>query len=172
VAAQEAEQNRETIIKAAYLYNFAMYAEWPRTAAGGDPKNFYIGVLGKGDLNAPLKKLAASKTVKDKPIILYHFPSIKDYKPCHILFVAAEPAEDKKESAADRLAAALKQTKRKPVMIVTESEGLAQKGATVNFFIEENVVKFEINQDAVKEAGLQISPRVLQLGKIIPSPKK
>jgi len=73
---------------------------------------------------------------------------------------------------ADRLAAALKQTKGTPVLIVTEKEGLAQKGATINFYIEENNVKFEINLDAVKAADLQISSKVLRVGKIIQSPKK
>jgi hypothetical protein len=172
IHAQEEAAEREALIKAGYLYNFAIYTQWPKNAAGGDTEKFYIGILGKGDLSPSLKKLAAAKSVQGKPIVLYHFSSIKDYKPCHLLFIAAEPAGNAKESAQERLAAALKKTKGQPVLVVTESAGLAQKGATVNFYIEDNLVKFEINLDAAKGANVQIHPKVLGLGKIIRSPEK
>jgi hypothetical protein len=171
-SAQDAEENREALIKAAYLYNFAVHSQWPKNAAGGAKEKFIIGVLGKGDLNPALKKIAAGKTVQDKPIVLHHFASIGDYKPCHLLFIAAEAAADHKESAAERLEAALQKTKGTPVLIVAENEGLAQKGATINFYIEDNNVKFEINLDAVKRADLQISSKVLRVGKIIQDAKK
>jgi len=170
--AQEGEENREALIKAAYLYNFAVHSEWPKNAAGGARDKFCIGILGGGDLSPFLKKIAATKTVQEKPIELSQFASVADYKPCHLLFIAHEPATGRKESAAERLEAALKQIKNAPVLIVTESDGLAQKGATINFYIEENKVKFEVNLDAVKRADLQISSKVLRLGKIIQSTKK
>jgi hypothetical protein len=171
-AAQDDEEDREAAIKAAYLYNFAVYSQWPKNAAGADKEKFYVGVLGKGTLNSPLKKLAASKMVQGKPLVVQHFQSIADYKPCQILFIAADGASDKKDSAEDRLAAALKKTNGTPVLIVSESEGLALKGAAINFFIEENVVRFEVNLDAVKEAGVEISSKVLRLGKVVSRSKK
>jgi hypothetical protein len=172
VAAQDAEENREAIIKAACLYNFAMHTQWPKDAAVGAKDKFHIGVVGKGDLNPFLKKIADTRTVHDKSIAVHHFPSLKDYEPCHVLFVSREPAVDSKESAADRLAAAVKKAKGTPTMIVSESEGLAEKGATINFYVEENVVKFEINLDTAKAAGLEISSKVLRLAKVIQGSKK
>jgi YfiR/HmsC-like len=171
-SAQEAEENREALIKAAYLYNFAVHSQWPKNAVAGTKDKFCIGVLGGGALNPFLKKIAATKTVQDKPIELHQFASVADYKPCHLLFIAREPAAGRKESAAERLEAALKKIKDAPVLVVTETEGLAQKGATINFYIEENNVKFEVNLDAVKRADLQISSKVLRLAKVIQSTKK
>jgi hypothetical protein len=164
------DENREYKIKAAFLYNFGLYVQWPKDAKFPDGEKFYIGVLGKDEVGPYLRKIAATKILQDKKIVVQHFEEVKDYKPCHILFVVGETAGEE-ESAAHRLKAVLKKIKNAPVLLVSEGKGLAQQGAMINFFIEDNLVKFEINPDAAKAAGLRISSQVLRLGKIVHAPK-
>jgi len=168
--AQEQPQiiDREFEIKAAYLYNFGLYVKWPKGAVPGNDPKFIIGVLGKDRASASLDKVAETKKVDDKKVVIQRFKSMEDYKPCHILFISGAAAGEKDEKAEERLAAALKQIKGKPVLIVTENEGLALKGAVINFFVDDNRVKFEINPEAAKGQGLEVSSKLLQLGKIVP----
>jgi hypothetical protein len=157
--------DREYEIKAAYLYNFGLYVEWPKEWAPGDSKEFVIGILGKDPFGVNLAKIAVDKKVNGKAIVVHVFKSIKDYKPCHMLFISG--GGEKEESAGARLAAALKKIKDDPVLVVCETAGLAKKGAVINFLIEENTVHFEINTDLAKNANLQISSKLLRLGKKI-----
>jgi hypothetical protein len=169
--AQPPEEDREFHLKAAFLYNFGLYIDWPK-GAGGDQDSFVIGVLGKNSVVPFLQRGTANRNIQNKKIVIRHFPSAENCTACHILFVASEPAENRDESAAARLAAALKKMKGKPVLVVSETDGLARKGAAINFFVEENRVRFEINPEELKARGLQVSAKLLQVGKIIQSAKK
>src|SRR5262249_15200341 len=98
--------------------------------------------------------------------VIHRFKSMADYKPCHILFIS-RAATDGKESPDDRLAEAVRKLKNAPVLLVSDTEGHAGKGAIIDLFIEDNRVKFEVNPAVAKQAGLQISSKLLQLGKIV-----
>jgi hypothetical protein len=158
-------------IKAAYLYNFGLYVDWPKEAAG-DHGSFVIGVLGKNLPGPYLAKIAATRTIKGKKIVISHFASADDYKPCHILFIPTMADGDREDTAEDRLAAVLKKIRGEPVLLVGESEGFAQKGGMINFYLDNNRVKFEINRDAAREQGLQISAQLLRVGRIVQTPKR
>jgi len=160
--------DREYEIKAAYLYNFGLYVQWPRGSVPTEQEEFVIGVLGKDVFDSNLDKLATAKKVQGRKIVIHRFKSMADYKPCHILFISRSAAEGNKESPEDRLAEAMQKLKNKPVLLVAESNGLAMKGAMINLFVEENRVKFEVNPGAGKQAGLQMSSKLLQLGKVVP----
>jgi hypothetical protein len=172
VRAQVQDEDREPEIKAAFLYNFGLYTRWPKGAAGGNDDKFVIGVLGKKATLPFLKVAAENKTVHNKKIVVRHFASPDDYQPCHILFVTAEADGEKEGAAAKRLEAVIKKTNGKPVLIVSESEGFAKKGATINLIIDNNRVRFEINPERAKAAGLQISSNLLKLGILIDSSRK
>jgi hypothetical protein len=154
------EVNREYAIKAAYLYNFGRYVEWPPESFGGNDSPFVIGVLGKDPFGAILDEIAATKKVEGRRVIVRRFATMAEYKPCHILFVAASVAPDQK-------AAALKKAHGSVVLLVGEEAGFARQGGTVNFFIEQNKVRFEINLDAAKREQLRISSKLLSLARIV-----
>jgi hypothetical protein len=163
-------------LKAAFLYHFALFVQYPSPAA--DPKDpFAIGVLGKDPFGASLDRVAAIKTVDGRPITIRRFRSVEDYKQCSILFIAIESAadegetNDKKDSPEDRLAALLDKVKDAPVLIVGDSPGLGKRGAIINFYIQENKIRFEINKGAAKKHGLQLSSKLLKLGKIVSEDK-
>lgn len=161
--AQPAVIDREYEIKAAYLYNFGLYIEWPKNAFPGDDK-FVIGVLGPNPFGGSLDAIAAKKTIQGKKIVVRKFASIKDYQPCHILFISGEAdAQADEKTAEERAKAALEKTKGSPVLLVADTMGLAQKGVMMNFVIEENKINIEVNLDAAKRAGLKISSKLLGL---------
>lgn len=154
-AAQE-PVSREYEIKAVYLYHFCRYVEWPKDAVPGDDSAFIVGVLGPDLFGDHLKRLS-DQTVNKKKIIVQRFASIDDFKPCHIVFIAPD------DMAEQRLAALRAKTKDTPVLLVGNTPGFVRKGAVFNFFIEQNTVKFEINPDAARRAGLKINAQLYQL---------
>ena len=150
---------REYAVKAAFLVNFAGYVEWPE----GPPKNgeeaLVIGVLGTDPFGAALDMLAEKKSQKGKKILLRRFNKLSEYAPCHILFVSS--------SEAGRLTSVLDKTNESNTLVVGDSEGLAHKGAAINFLVVENKVRFEVNLGAAKRAGLKISSKLLRLAKTV-----
>lgn len=163
LAAQElatTEINQEAAIKAAFLYNFGRYIIWPESSYADRRAPFVIGVLGTDRLGASLDEIAANKQIEGRPIAVRRFATMADYKPCHVLFVAAgTPPAQRTE--------ALLAVRRGGVLLVGEEAGFAQQGAMVNFFIEHNKVRFEINAAAAERATLKISSKLLGLAKIV-----
>ena len=160
-AAEDAVINREYPLKALFLYNFGGYVEWPSTAYASAEAPFVIGVLGAAPLEATLKELAATKTVAGRKIVVERIASVDAIRPCQILFVARNVSTQQQRMALERL-------QDQPVLIVGESEGFAALGGSVNFIVESNKIRFEINVDAAKEHQLTISSKLLALAKIVP----
>jgi hypothetical protein len=154
------EINREYAIKAAYLYNFVRYVEWPPEAFENNAAPFVIGVLGKDPLGSNLDEIANTKKIDGRKIIIKRFASMADYTPCHILFVSGAATATQKESA-------VKMTQSTLLLLVGEDAGFAEKGVAINFIIENNRVRFEINQEAAKQNKLKISSKLLSLAKIV-----
>jgi hypothetical protein len=86
-----------------------------------------------------------------------------DYSPCHILFIAASTDAKVKNEALAKL-------QNTGVLLVGEEDGLAQRGAVVNFFIENNKVRFEINVQTAEQQQLKVSSKLLSLARIVGRP--
>jgi hypothetical protein len=146
-------------IKAAYLYNFAKFVEWPPAALGEGGAPVVIGVLGKNPFGSMLIEAVRDKTVHGRPLEVRQIGRTQDIKRCHILFISSSEKRRTAEILAD--------LGNLTVLTVGETEGLAQLGVMVNFLIEENKVRFEINLDAVERSGVKISSQLLKLAKIV-----
>jgi hypothetical protein len=156
--------DREYEIKAAYLYHFALYVDWPKEAAQGADK-IVIAVWGRDPIDEHLKRLEEKK-IHGKPVEVVRFKDLKDVALCHVLFIPDAPSAGADVRAArDRLAAALGKTKN--TLLVTEASGLTNEGAMINYYVEDNRVRFEINPQAARRAGLQVSSKLLKLGRIV-----
>lgn len=163
LSAQQEYIDREPQIKAAYLYNFGKYVEWPaETKAIGSAQgpDFVIGILGDSRVKEALVTLAKSKKLNGRRIVYHRITGDKSYRPCDILFVPA--GQD-----AATVAAVLKKSAGAPTLVVGEEESFARRGGMINFFVEGNNVKFEINPRAAERAGLKISSKLLSLGRIV-----
>jgi hypothetical protein len=159
-AAAQQPLAREYGLKAAYLYKFGKYVRWPADTA--DP--FVIGVLGRDPFGATLREVERVGTVGGKRIVVHRFSSMVQYKPCQILFVSRIAAAGHEgETAEDRLNAALAKTQGTPVLLVSDTQGFARKGVVINFLVQANLIRMEINQDAAQRAGLAIAAPLLGL---------
>jgi len=155
--------NREYAIKAAYLYQFGHYIQWPADSFADEQSPFVIGVLGADPFGDALEEIARDKKIAGRPIVIERFASIADYKPCHILFVSSSASSGDKS-------AAIQKRQPFPVLLVGESPGFAEQGGTIDFIIEANRVRFEVNMEVAKREQLKISSKLLSLAKIIGSP--
>lgn len=158
-AEERAEASLEYAVKAAFLYNFAHFVEWPSEPAAPSP--FVIGLLGEDPFGAALDKAVEGKTVRGRSLVVRRFAKLEDLAPCPILFVGA--------SEAPRLSLVLARLRGSPVLVVGDADGFAREGGTVGFFIEDNRVRFEINLNAAGAAGLKVSSRLLAVARVVPS---
>lgn len=138
-------------IKATYIYGFTKYFEWP-----SKEENFTITILGENTgLVNELNIMARTKMVGTQKIAVEHHETLKDGTKPQILFITT----DKSNLLAD----ALSKYKGKGVLIITEKQGLAKVGATINFIVEENKQKFELNKVAASKAGLNVGSSLEKL---------
>ena len=159
-SAQVPGANREYPLKAAFLYNFGNYVEWPTEAFASADAPFVLGIMGPNPFGAILTEVAATKKLHGRSIVIRHIAAASEAAECQILFIGATVGE------ADRQAA-VEATRGIPVLIVGETPGLAEQGAVVNFFVEQNKVRFEINVQAAHERHLKISSKLMSLAKVV-----
>ena len=149
---------REYRIKAAFLYNFAKFVEWPPEAFDDEDSTLVLGVLGDDPFGAALQSLTG-KTVRGRRLTIKRFDSLLDISDCHILFITSSVQEQQQE--------ALESLEGSNVLTVGEIQRFAQMGGIINFVIRKNKIRFEINLDAGKRAGLMISSQLLNLAESV-----
>jgi hypothetical protein len=152
--------DREYAIKAAYLYQFGRYVQWPATTFADSSSPLVIGVLDHPQLVDILDEIARTKRIEGRPLVIRRFASMAEYTPCNILFVPASIGPEQK-------AAAIQKAQRSPLLLVGEEPGFAEQGGTVNFFVEENRIRFEVNVVVAKKDQLKISSKLLTLARIV-----
>ncbi len=153
----------EYTVKAAFLYNFGRYVEWPANTFRNASDPFVIGVVGEDSFGGKLDEVAAKKTIQDRRIVVQRFASPDQYKqPCHILFVSRSLSQDQQT-------ALIKNTQGTTVLVVGEIPGFAENGGGVNFFIDGDRVRFEINVTTARQSRLRMDAKLLNLGKPVDS---
>jgi hypothetical protein len=154
--AQEDSQPTEYQIKAAFIFNFAKFVEWPAAAFAKASSPMVVGVLGENPFHDALEKTIRNKTVDEHPVIIMQFRSATDATNCHILFISS--------SEKARLPQILKQLNGSSVLTVGEMPGFIEAGGMINFVLEGTKIRFQINNDAANSVGLKISSKLLNLG--------
>jgi hypothetical protein len=146
-------------VKAAFLLNFARLVEWPDPARPAPQQPVVVSVLGSAEVEQAISRGVGDSVVGDHPVVVKRISGAEEIGGSHILFVTREHAE---------AAAALAETARRhAALAVGESEGFASQGGVINFFTEDRKLRFEINPDAAKSAGLKISSRLLRLAVLV-----
>jgi hypothetical protein len=147
----------ETRLKVAYIYNFVRFVEWPVRAGPGPVR---IGVLGHGDLAAPLEEVIRGKSANGRPIAIAHVNSAAEADGCEILLI--ERSEYKHVSEIVQALAG------KPVLTVCDVGSCLRDGVMIAFQLVDESVRFQINQEAAEHAGLKISSQLLKVA--VPGP--
>lgn len=146
-------QPGETQVKAAFVYNFGKFVEWPPDRS--NVKYFTIGIYGDDDFVQALTEIVAGKFIHERPVFIRRVSTMKDIATCHILFVG--------DSAKDRLPELFNAVHRLPILTVSDLQGFADRGGMINFRIVKNHMRFAINLKAAQQAGLRISSQLLKL---------
>jgi len=150
------QQPTDYAIHANIIYHFTKYIDWPGNKKSGD---FIIGVAGDTPLFDALKKNIAGKMVGKQKIVIAKMSSSASSFPCHILFIS--------EDESGSLKKIISRTSGDPVLLVSETEGLAHKGSCINFVIVSDRLKLEFNTNSMDQRNLSIASDLLQLGKIV-----
>jgi hypothetical protein len=142
-------------VKAAFLYNFAKFVEWPTEAFPHVDDPFGLCILGDDPFGGLLERAVSGKTVQERTFAIRHITDSEDAVLCNLLFVSS--------SEGGRLRHVLSLLKRVPVLVVGDTEDIVYDGGMIGFHMEGNRVRFMVNQDAVERAGLQISSQLLKV---------
>lgn len=149
VAANDGTSLSEYQVKAAYLYNFLKFVEWP---ADKDAGPFVVGVLGRNPFGDALEQTVRGKLVNGRPVVVRRYERIQDASEAHVVFIA-RPEPPRVHFAIHG------------VVTVGESDSFLGSGGVVNFVLEGKHICFEISLDAAKAVGVRVSSQLLKLGR-------
>jgi hypothetical protein len=150
---------REYQIKAAFLCNFAKFIEWPASALSNGNSPIVIGVFGKNPFADELEKLARDKTINGHPLIVKRLQNPEELRACHLVFAGVGDAK--------RLPELFTALRDSSVLTVGESQQFGELGGMINFVLEGDKVRFEIDVDSASRAGLKINAQLQKLARAV-----
>lgn len=142
-------------VKAAYLYNFGKFVQWPPRSAAGQTSSFAICVLGEDPFGAALNSAVAGESISGMSVVVERILKPQDAVDCRILFISSS-----EESGLSDILQALG---GKSVLTVSDIPDFNQRGGIIQFVLENNEVHFEVNLDAARRAGLTLSSQLLKV---------
>ncbi|MBI3667943.1 MAG: YfiR family protein [Acidobacteria bacterium] len=146
-------------VKAAFLFNFAKFVEWPAEKLGDGSNPIIVGILGKDPFGSSIDETFRGKTVNGRDVIVRRISQASDAGRCHILFVAS--------SEKGRLEEILLSVASSSVLTVSEIKQFVERGGMISFTTDENKVRLEINVGAAERAGVKISSKLLKLAQVV-----
>lgn len=152
--------DREYEIKAAFLYHFSNYIDWPADDFPTHKSPFVIGVYQDNPFGSVIQRVAHRKKVDGRRIDVRIIHTAAEASDCQILFVP-------KSVPIGEQNAVLRATLDHPVLVVGEQSGFVQRGGNVQFFLEGNKVRFAFGAGVTKRDDLKVSSKLLTLAKII-----
>jgi len=146
-------------VTAAFLYNFAKFAEWTALPPGAP---IVVCVVGDDAVAAAFVEIVRKQTVSGHALDTWRPLEAKTWRSCHLLYIAA--------GETTRAADGLGVLKALPVLTISDRKGFAQSGGIVELYVETARLRFAINVDALERSGLRLSSRLLGLAKIVRDP--
>jgi hypothetical protein len=156
VCSLQSEQPKpsEYQVEAVYLLNFAKFVEWPAAAVPpGEP--FSICVLGQYPFGAALDRTIAGESLDGRKVVVRRFSKAQEAMSCHVLFISL--------SEEHRLAEILKTLEKTTILTVSNLPNFSQQGGMIQFVVEANKVRFEVNLTSAERAGLTLSSELLKV---------
>jgi hypothetical protein len=138
--------------KAAFLYNFAKFVDWPDDAFAAANEPFLVGVVGDDAFAAVLDRVLHGKVVRDRPLAVRRIARPDDLAGCHVVFVGDGRLPEVFQAVASR-----------PILTVGQRDDFATKGGMIGFLVQDQKLRFEVNLDAAERANLRISSQLLKL---------
>jgi hypothetical protein len=159
-----ASQTANTVeVKAAFLFNFAKFVEWPAEATSGT-STINVGVLGNDALGDALRAMVRDKAVGGRGFVVRRPSGVDDLGGLHMLFVG--------ESEKSRVGEILKRVDSLSVLTVSDIDRFCEMGGTINLFIEDSHIRFEVRLDGTQRSRLKISSKLLNLARKVHGAKQ
>lgn len=149
---------KEYDVKAAFLYNFVTFTEWPEAAFTDPDGPFVIGVLGVDPFGPNLDRLIEGEKVGKHPIVVRRFRRIDDARGSNLLFIGA--------SEGSRVSPLLRRLQGTHILTVGEVPGFAEQGGAIGFVTAASI-RLEINSQVVKAAGINLSSKIMRLARVV-----
>lgn len=146
-------------VKAAYLYNFVKFTEWPAEAFRAPGTPYHICVLGSDPFGPDLEAAAQDHLVRERRIAIRRIARVESAGGCHVVYVAA--------SERARLGDIIRTLASAPTLTVGDDQDFIRRGGCVRFYLVENRVRFEINLAAADRARLRLSAKLLSLARVV-----
>lgn len=154
------QKNEAYKIKAVLIEKFTRFIEWPTEFEKENTDFFSIKVIGRTPFYATLSNIYKDVPIKNRPVKIQYIDSPKDIGNCHVLFIA--------EIDNKLLQEVLQTIKKRPMLTISDSNGFAQQGTMINFYIKnDNRIHYEINISSINQIDLKVNFRLLEAGKIV-----
>jgi len=166
---QVIDQGKAAKVKAAYIYNFGKFVTWPDTAFQDESAPVVIGVIGSQSFVDILDDTVRGKTVRGRKLLVKRVKfekgkRVDGLRSCHILYIS--PSE------RDREHTILRALDKASVLTVGDEESFATNGGMIGLALREGRVVFYVNREAVKDAELKLSAKLLKLARLVRSHKR
>lgn len=145
-------------VKAEMLCMIAKFVKWPETSYAATGGQLRVAILGEDDLAGVVASTLSRKTVNGRPVFVQCVRRVEDARDSQILFIA--------RSAGDCAPDVVHTLGNSAVLTVADSDGFVARGGMVDFFLEADKVRFQINPGTAERAGLKISAKLLALARI------
>jgi hypothetical protein len=142
-------------LKAAFLFNFTQFVEWPTNAFESEMDPIVIGVLGPDPFGSTLDDLVQDESVHGRKLKVERYSGASEIKRPHILFVS--------KSLAAQWPEILRRTQGRPILTVSDIDRFSTRGGMIQLVTERNLVRIRINPDSARRADLNISSKLLRL---------
>ncbi len=143
-------------VKAAFVYNFAKFVEWP---PAGAREPFAFCLFGKDPFRGTLDDLVRGKLLNGRPTLVVRVTGAAQARTCPVLFIGQMPPAAVAEVLRGLAGAA--------VLTVSENPGFLDAGGTIQLLVDGNKVRFEVNAEPARRSGLQISSRLMRLARSV-----
>ena len=148
-------------IKAGFFFNFTRFVEWPENAFATPTSPIVACVVGDTSMTDLLSDVVAGKVVNGRAVSIIRLKPTDDLHRCHLVFISAAAERHTAEILAD--------VNKTNTLTVGETAGFAKAGGMINFSIENNNVKLEMNLDAATHAGLKVNSKLIAVSRLFSS---
>lgn len=153
--------DREYVIKAAFLYNFTKFAEWPDNKFTDTQSPVNICIFGQDPFGQAIDVVTEGKKIKGRLLEVKRIHDVADVDKCHMLFISSYGNTNMLD-VLDRVA-------NQSILTVADSKNFAEQGGMINLVTINNKIRLEINESVVNSSGVHLSSQLLKLAKIITS---
>jgi hypothetical protein len=154
-----ADTSPEYKLKAAYLFNFTKFVDWPTNAFADAKAVMVIGVLGEDPFGNSLEEIVQNRTINGRSLAIQRVRRVEELKNCQLLFIS--------RSEQSHLKSILAGLDGRPVLTVSDADDFLDNGGTISLVLDGRNIRFEINAGTAERAGLKIDAQLLSLAKTV-----